>query len=453
MGMREPDELSMGMRTRPALYTPRPGAAPATMVPDMAYRPKPGTTPAGAVNLSAPLDLQGVEKRAADALMMQQNQGPMPPMIVNGALQFKAPTPPPATVLNAAASPSTTPPATAAASPSAPAMPNVLSYLKPTGAPASGGNSLSRGAAPRGLGGVAPVPVGRSGRDPMRLAERAARGGNLNPLMYLTSEQNRRNDAQRRDAEGWNQDMIKIGLGQEADNARYQRQKADQLDAEGRDVLREKDRFTMQQGAEDARYQRDQERRRADEAGKSVVGLEMLPAPDGSGFVPTVRRQSGERDLAGGFYPTKKETPDVLSFLPLPGTRDAMPMLGDKPLPGAGLYEARDGLSPLPDGIAGPPKPVLEYVQKTPVAKTAGLSFTPGSPSMIEGGKPTPMIQRDPRTGEMWKLNEENSQWEPLAPPIPSRAQAAPAASATDAAPDPKARMNALRKRIGLPEL
>lgn len=162
------------------------------------------------------------------------------------------------------------------------------------------------------------------------------------------------------------------------------------------------------------------------------------------------RRQEAEAaQRAAEGDPTKVTTAQI------PGTDYVIPFAGNKAM---GTLPVMKAETPLPAGLV-PTGAMRGGVQYGPV-KTAQerprpLEMIEPRESSVAGQTATPRLQRDPVTGEMWKLDESN-QWVPFAPPI-SRGGAAPAkatpAPAAEAAADPKARINALRKRMGLTEL
>lgn len=109
--------------------------------------------------------MQGVEKRAADALRMQQDQGPMPPMVVNGGARFQAP----ATMATPTA------PALAPA-PMVPVMASAAPRPAPVmSAPAGFGGVDSRPLSARGPA-RAPVGVGTNNPNAVRVGPMRAPG-------------------------------------------------------------------------------------------------------------------------------------------------------------------------------------------------------------------------------------------------------------------------------------
>lgn len=131
-------------------------------------------------------------------------------------------------------------------------------------APFAGPNSLSRGAQPRGLGGAAPVPVGRSRYDADRMAEQMVRRRDPRGAQFLFGQAR---DAQDR---AFSREMF--GAQEGAAIAREQRGEAREDLRFGRELEAEKQReqrrarrenflFGREQQVEEQRYQR----RRQDE--------------------------------------------------------------------------------------------------------------------------------------------------------------------------------------------
>jgi len=364
-------------------------------------------TIAGPPPPSMSFDLQGVEKRAKAALQMQQNQGPMPPMIVNGGMPFGRP---------AAPTPAAAPP---------PMMiggfvpPQSASGMQPPpsmlGAPMSPPNALSRGA-PAGMGSMlgGPRPAGgRSANDPMRIAEQARRRGDPSLIMSLAGQQQsqqfqremfgmQQQAGAQRDAVNFGQGLQMFGAQQEAMNQR-----------DAMNFQQQQQMFQMQSqqraGESALEFQRRQEADAAERAGQSVVGGEQLPMMGGS--VPLVKRADGTMSMAGGFMPTPKP-----AAAPPPGLEPTQAMIGG-----------------------------VRYEKPKPEAPTR-LTPVPGAPSMIQGGAATPDRVFDPYTGEFYEAGKVPGRGANAAA---APAKAAPAADGTDT----KARMNALRKRLGLAEL
>ena len=170
-------------------------------------------------------------------------------------------------------------------------------------------------------------------------------------------------------------------------------------------------------------FQRRQEAEAAQRAAGSVVGVEQMQMP-GGGFVPMVKRADGSMGMAGSFMPAKQPeamlTPDDIAA--------ARAMGGDVNIK-QGNTQIR-----LPGMTADKP------TRLTPV---------PGSPSLIAGGVATPDRVFDPYTGEFY-LAGQVPQRGGAAAPAPAKATPTPS---VEAVADPKARINALRKRMGLAEL
>lgn len=121
-------------------------------------------TVAGPPNASAPFGLDGVEKRAKDRLLSQQNQGPMEPMIVNGVRSFAAPA--------------------ATSAPAAPAVPAA------TAAPTITGADLASYGIPKNpLGGMSSAPLSTRG-GPMSYSQKGV--GTTNPNSYAVGQGSRR---------------------------------------------------------------------------------------------------------------------------------------------------------------------------------------------------------------------------------------------------------------------
>jgi hypothetical protein len=382
---------------------------------------------------TAPFSMQGVEKQAADALKMRQDQGPMQPMIVNGGMRFAAPAAPAPAPLPAPSAPMMT-----AAAP-APARPMMMSAPRPS-APVNplGGmptTSLSSRGGPMsysqpGVGTNNPnaYAVGQN-RAPvgMRMLERAARRRDPRAIMALASMEQQ--NAQQ------GQQMSMMQMREAADAQRFDQQQQNQMTmfelqqqaAQQRDATnfgQQKEIMQMQSqqraGESALEFQRRQEAEAAQRAAQSIVSGEQLPMTGGS--VPMVRRADGTMSMAGGFMPTPKVeaplTPDEIAA--------ARAMGGDVNIRQGNTQIRLPGMAP---------------------ANPTRLTPIPGSPSMIQGGAPTPDRVFDPYTGEFYEAGK-----------VPGRGSAAaPAAATTPAASaetvDTKARMNALRKRLGLAEL
>lgn len=358
---------------------------------------------------------EGVEARATADLKMRQDQGPMQPMIVNGGMRFQGPTAPAsATAPMMSATPQR------AAPPASMMMPAPASLM---GAPMSAPNALSRGA-PAGMGsmmGGARPAGGRSANDPMRIAETARRRGDPSLIMGLAGQQQQQQfqremfgmqqeASAQRDAINFGQGLQMFGAQQDAMNQR-----------DAMNFGQQKEMFQMQNqqraGESALEFQRRQEADAADRAGQSIVGGEQLPMMGGS--VPMVKRADGTMSMAGGFIAAKPEaapmTPDDIAA--------ARAMGGDVSIQQGNTQIRFPGMAP---------------------DKPTRLTALPGAPSMVQGGQPTPDRVFDPYTGEFYEAGK-----------VPGRGAPAKAAtqSAPAAAPDPKTRMNALRKRLGLAEL
>ena len=290
----------------------------------------------------------------------------------------------------------------------------------------SGGpmNALSRGA-PAGMGSMlgGPRPAGgRSANDPMRIAEQARRRGDPSLIMGLAQQQQgqqfqremfgaQQNAMNERDQVNFGQGLQMFGAQQAAMNERY----AMNFQQQQRMFQQETARRA---GESDLDWQRRREAEAADRAAGSVVGAEPMQMP-GGGFVPMVTRADGRRDMAGGFVPGPK--PEI------PLTADDI--AAARAMGGDVRMQMGDATVSFPGMTA--PKPTR-------------LTPLPGAPSMVQGGAPTPDRVFDPYTGEFYEAGK-----------VPGRGTAAAPAKTDTAKPadDTKARMNALRKRLGLPEL
>jgi hypothetical protein len=273
------------------------------------------------------------------------------------------------------------------------------------------------------------APVG------MRMLERAARRRDPRAIMALAGiEQQNAMQGQQMTM----QQMREAGDAQRFDQSQQnamtmfelQQQANQQRDATNFGQQQEMFRMQSEQRAGESalEFQRRQEAERAQREAGSVVGVEPMQMP-GGGFVPMVKRADGSMGMAGSFMPAKQPepmmTPDDIAA--------ARAMGGDVNIKQGNTQIRLPGMTSQPR-----PRP-LEMIEPRE--------------SSVAGQSATPRLQRDPVTGEMWKLDESN-QWVPFAPAI-SRSGAAPAkvAPAAEAVADPKARINALRKRMGLAEL
>lgn len=262
---------------------------------------------------AAPLSMQGVEKQAADALKMRQDQGPMQPMMVNGGMRFAAPATP-------APAPAPLAPQMSAAAPvparsmmmPAPATPvNPLGGM-PTTSLSSRGGPMSY--SQQGVGTTNPnaYAVGRD-RAPvgMRMLERAARRRDPRAIMALASME--QDQAQQ------GQQMSLMQMREAADAQRFDQQQQNQMTmfereqqaAQQRDATnfeQQQQMFQMQSqqraGESALEFQRRQEMEAAQRAAEGVVGVEQMKM-DG-GFVPMVRRANGTMGMAGSFMPGKQ---------------------------------------------------------------------------------------------------------------------------------------------------
>lgn len=265
------------------------------------------------------------------------------------------------------------------------------------------------------------APVG------MRMLERAARRRDPRAIMALASMEQQ--NAQQ------GQQMSMMQMREAADAQRFDQQQQNQMTmfelqqqaAQQRDATnfgQQKEMFQMQSqqraGESALEFQRRQEAEAAQRAAEGVVGVEQMKM-DG-GFVPMVRRADGTMSMAGSFMPTPKVeaplTPDEIAA--------ARAMGGDVNIRQGNTQIRLPGMAP---------------------ANPTRLTPIPGSPSMIQGGAPTPDRVFDPYTGEFYEAGKVPGRGSAAAPAVATT----PAASAETV--DTKARMNALRKRLGLAEL
>lgn len=315
----------------------------------------------------------GVESQAKQALSL--DNGPQQPTMVNGAMQFQAPAKPAAgpdpTIMNQAL---------AQQPAAAKAPPDVLSFLPKADAPFNplGGmdpRPLSERGGPmnysqRGVGTTNPnsFAVG-SGRKSVgqRALERAARRGDSRAAAELARFAF--GDASREDQQA--HDLWKDTQATTRDEQGYQRTRADHAadTAENRSYQDQRDAKNHQQGLdvlqfhEDARNKRDAEER----ANNKGFSLQPLDPNDPSKGNAIMRGDGTLFNLLPGQKP--EAPPPVLDFLRLPGTADAVPMYGDKPLPGAGIYTEQPGWSvkgldqfmPKPKAQA-PPTEILSFL-------------------------------------------------------------------------------------------
>lgn len=326
--------------------------------------------------------------------------------------------------------------------PASPALP------APMQAPQRPVQSLPASASP--LGGMSPLSL--SARSPM--ATRQMGAGTTNPYSYATGGRSRFDPnrmaemmVRRRDPRGA-QFLMQQGLQQTSQdfsremfgaqqNAMNQRDAMNygqglQMFQMQQDAMAQRDavNFGQQQqmfqqetarraGESDLDWQRRQEAEAAQRAAQSIVGGEQLAVPGGT--VPIVKRADGTTSMAGGFIPTREPAPTLT-----PDDIAAARAMG-------GDVRMKMGDAEVSFPALTPPKPT----RLTPV---------PGQPSQIQGQPAIPDRVFDPYTGSFYEAGK-----------VPGRgaASAAPASAAPNAepAPDPKARMNALRKRLGLSEL
>lgn len=312
----------------------------------------------------------GVETQAKQALSL--DQGPMPPMIVNGLARFTPPTAPEngrAGYTDAGATPMQfQTPAQSAAGPDPTIMnqalsqssaaakappPELLNFLPAPAAPFNplGGmdaRPLSERGGPmaysaQGEGTTNPnafrVGQNNSSRGERYLSRIARRGG---PDAAYAATQLAQIEGQRKPA---GPDPLKY-----LDAAQKEREyRAGRADKET-DRATEAMKFRTQQQTTDARRVQDRqwaledEQRKAaqDKAGQGF-SLQPLDPNDPSKGSAIMRGDGTLFNLLPGQKP--EAPPPVLDFQRLPGTADAVPMYGDKPLPGAGMYTEQPGWS------------------------------------------------------------------------------------------------------------
>lgn len=294
----------------------------------------PGVEQLGKAGIKTGLPAPGVEGQAKQSLSL--DNGPQRPTMVNGTLQFQAPAKPAAgpdsTIMNQALAQS---PTAAKAPP-----PELLNFQSKPAAPF---NPLG-GMDPRPLSERGAVPVGGSGKSVgQRSLERAARRGDVRAAAELARFAF--GDASREDQQA--HDLWKDTQSATRAEQGYQRTRADhQTDtAENRSYQEARDAANHQQGLdvlqfhEDARAKRDA----AERDNNKGFSLQPLDPNDPSKGSAIMRGDGTLFNLLPGQKP--EAPPPVLDFLRLPGTADAVPMYGDKPLPGAGIYTEQPGWS------------------------------------------------------------------------------------------------------------
>lgn len=395
MGMRRSDgDPAMGMRDTPALYMPRMGAAPAAMTPDLTYRPKPGVAPAGAVNVGAMAP--GVESRAK--MQMNPDVGPMPPMMVNGSMQFQTPKPAASAAAPVIMSAPRPAPmmmmAPAPASAPAPARPvNPLGGMDPRGIAERGGPmSYSQ----RGVDTNNPnaYAVGRN-RAPigLRMLERAARRRDPRAIMALANME-QQTAAMTQQATLQNQQMS-------AEAARQDQARQDRLTMFGMEqqAAQQRDATNFDQQKEIFRMQSEQR------AGESALEyqrrLEMEAAQRAAEGDPT---QVTTKQIEGTNYVIPFAGKKAMGTVPV--------MKADAPLP-AGLVPqgaVRDGIQYGPANQADGKAPAFTY-EKDPNGKITGAVYP----------------VQDPQTGA-WRLQRADINGDGVvSPQEAAAANAAPA--------------------------
>jgi len=281
----------------------------------------------------------GVESQAKAKL--NTNVGPMPPMIVNGGMQFQAPAKPNAPLPAVAAQPETVMPPTRPQGPAAPRLPisNLGTSITPP-------NSLSRGARPgsaSSLGG--PVKVGRSANDPMRIAETARRRGNIGPIMDLAKTQMQEDRADAR-----------TERGEQRADARYDQQRRDRMDEwtqsqaaeaardereNNQQTQRDEREATRRAGESAADYRQRREDAMADEERRAKAARETYPIID-----PITGQKHEGHFMTGNGMMAPRKVPDA----PLPPTFEPKSINRD-----GTLYGPKDQVTmeppKLPDGI------------------------------------------------------------------------------------------------------
>lgn len=324
-----------------------------------------------------PAGHKGVETQAKQALSL--DQGPMPPMIVNGLARFTPPTAPEngrAGYTDAGATPlQFQTPAQSAAGPDPTIMnqalsqssaaakappPGLLNFLPAPAAPFNplGGmdaRPLSERGGPmaysaQGEGTTNPnafrVGQNNSSRGERYLSRIARRGG---PDAAYAATQLAQIEGQRKPA---GPDPLKY-----LDAAQKEREyRAGRADKEA-DRATEAMKFLTQQQTSDARRVQDRQWALEDEQRKTSMGYaeDQRKAEAARQTIPITDPITGQPSKThfmtgnGMILPSPAgqpaEVPDVLSFLRLPGTADAVPMYGDKQLSEAGIYTEQPGWS------------------------------------------------------------------------------------------------------------
>jgi hypothetical protein len=342
----------------------------------------------------------GVETQAKQ--MLSLDQGPMPPMIVNGGRQFQAPAKPNAPLQDLGEQPVTVMPPTRPQGPAAPRL-NPLSRGAAAGASSSLGtsitppNSLSRGARPgfaSGLGG--PVKVGRSANDPMRIAETARRRGNIAPIMQMVTQQMQEDRADARMERGEQRADIRSNQARIDRMNEWTQSQAAATAQEGRQMMRE-----------DQRFDRDTQRR----ANESSVEWER-------------------RKLIMAEEKAARGDPTQVRVVPIPDTDYVIPYAGNQAM---GTLRKSQPEAPLPPGMV-PQSAMRDGVQYSipEAAPAAEVKL----PKIFQGkadlqGKPGRdyYYEPDPKTGKPSKVYIEDADGDGV-PDNQQKVSAAPASSA-----------------------
>lgn len=285
--------------------------------------------------------LQGVEKQAADRLKTQQDQGPMRPMMVNGALRFAAP-PAAEAPKSVLPTPGQLAQSGALAAPARPSSPlGGVSPVSPLGgvSPVSplggmGGPLSTRGPlrGPVGVGTNNPnaVRVGPLRMPGERELRTAARRGDVGAAATLfqagqqAGTESRRDaltlwrdnqEAQRRDAEYTRRRADEVADTQEARGLQLWQMQQEQ---QRRDAERNQGR-AWQTEDQKAAWAREDAQREND----SIVGDATIPVKGGT--VPAVRTKGGGVRMAGGFIPARPAQPPLpAGLIPQSATRDGI---------------------------------------------------------------------------------------------------------------------------------
>lgn len=421
-------------------YKGQPPANYSTMADAVAKYAEAGATIAGPPKPTAPFDLQGVEKRAADKLQAQQNQGPMPPMIVNGAPRFQAPAVSAQDLAGYGQQPA------AAAAPAASATPAATAAPRITGA-----ELTSYGAPNNPLGGMNPAllsgrggpmsysqkgvgttsseayAVGRNSRRPTRDLERFARrdpraAAALAEIGTRTSEGAANRDAATRASD--------VGFARELQL--YGMKQGDAAAADQRDFQQSQTLFDKETARRAGESETDWNRRKAEKQAERDANKGFTVQP-----VNPADPSQGNAVLRG----------DGSLFNLLPGQKPEPPALTAKDLEGyAKNFPDAEIEGKLPNGMT---------IRRRPAApeKPNRLTPIPGAPSQIQGGAPTPDRVFDPYAGEFYeagKVPGRGSAAAPAAPTPPAAPTAPPAGAQTPAgaAPAKKSRfMDLINKR------